>query len=100
MRALDLLLVAGLPGEPSAWADASTYCRRKKIAGVGGWRLPSLSELKKLRGARMLRDGRYWSGTTGEPGSEEVWVVDRDARAVELVAKTEADAQPLCVRAR
>ena len=70
-----------------------------RAATGSGWRLPSLAELKKLRAARMLKPGRYWSGTKGVSGAD-VYVLDRSSRKVELVPKDADDVLPLCVRPR
>lgn len=99
MRALDLLLVVA-PERERPWRKAVDHCRLKRVNGVKGWRLPTLPELKKLRGARMLKQGRYWSSTRGAGESGAVYVLDRSTRKVELVDKEAEDVTVLCVRSR
>ena len=88
------------PGDELDWRKAANHCRMKRVHGVKGWRLPTMQELKKLRGARMLKSGRYWSGTQTSKGSDEVYILDQAARKVDVVAKDEAGIQVLCVRQR
>jgi hypothetical protein len=99
MRALDLILVAPA-GDARPWREAATSCRARRIREIGGWRLPSVAELKKLRGARMLKAGRYWSSTLAVQGSDDVYVLDAGTRKVEVVPKDAPDVRALCVRGR
>jgi hypothetical protein len=100
MRAIDNTLVLK-PGGTRNWREASNYCKRKRVREVGGWRLPSMQELKTLRSARMLKRGiRYWSGTGTSQGSDEVYVLDHGTRKVEIVHKESEDVEVLCVRLR
>lgn len=100
MRAVDLILVAS-PGGAMSWRDASNDCRAMSYRGVRSWRLPSLDELKTLRGARMLERDRYWSSTlatnVGE-GQDHVYVLDLAARSIEPVSKDASDVRVRCVR--
>ncbi|WP_181234246.1 DUF1566 domain-containing protein [Enhygromyxa salina] len=101
MRSIDLLLVAQ-PGDTMSWRDAANDCRAKSYRGVRDWRLPSLDELKTLRGARMLEKDRYWSGTLAPQvgdGQDHVFVLDLAARSIEPVSKDASDVRVRCVRA-
>ena len=100
MRAVDLIVIAE-PGPLTSWRDASTTCRAKSHRGVRGWRLPTLDELKTLRGARMLERDRYWSSTlavNAGTGSDHVYVLDLEAHTIEPVLKDAADVRLRCVR--
>ncbi|KIG18235.1 hypothetical protein DB30_01344 [Enhygromyxa salina] len=101
MRSIDLLLVAQ-PGGTMSWRDAANDCRAKSYRGVRDWRLPSLDELKTLRGARMLEKDRYWSGTLATnvgDGQDHVFVLDLAARSIDPVSKDASDVRVRCVRA-
>jgi hypothetical protein len=101
LRSIDLVLVAN-PDAKANWRDASNLCRAKSFRGVRGWRLPSLEELKTIRGARMLDVDRYWSSTLAPQvgdGTDHVFVLDLEARTLDPVGKDAADVRVLCVRA-
>lgn len=62
-----------------SWYGADASCNSFSISGIGGWRLPSVSELETLYSAmqgghpfiNVVDGGRYWSSTAhwGDPNS-------------------------------
>ena len=68
------------------WDQAKSYARSLRLAGKGGWRLPSLAELESLldrsryrpvvREEVPFRDSRsYWSSTTFQEETGAAWIV-------------------------
>lgn len=99
VRALDSLLVARPGVEDVDWGAAKAECRRKRIAGLPGWRLPSTKELLRLRRSRMLDNGTYWTRHAGGHGDDATAVnVRTGATAVYLSEEPAARVQ--CVRKR
>lgn len=99
LHALDSLLIRAGSRKPEAFADARKRCARLEVAGLQGWRLPSLDELRTLRRARMLRDGEYWS--TSRVRGTMLFTLSRDrTRPQERDGSDAEDVQGLCVRQR
>ena len=100
IRALDLLIfVPPRKGRVVPWLEAADHCRAKVVAGVRRFRLPSVQEIRKIRNARMLGEGDYWTGTLVASDRESVYVLDTSLRGVVQWAKEE-EATPICVRAK
>jgi len=99
VRALDSLLVARAGTKSVEWSQAKSACRRKRVAGLPGWRLPSRKELSRLRRARMLESGTFWSRDRGEH-DDDAYAVDSGNGASNLYLKVEPAAQVQCVRKR
>lgn len=67
VRALDVLLVATETSNADDHAAASQYCEALEIAGLGGWRLPDVGELRSLSDAQMIQSNKYyWSATAAD----------------------------------
>ncbi len=64
LHVLDTLLATELTGVSLDWYTASARCHALERAGIDAWRLPTRDALERLRGAGMLRQGRYWSSTS------------------------------------
>lgn len=98
IHALDALLFVtpDEAREPLDWATATERCKAASIDGVGSWRLPTVAEARKLRGARRLRPGRYW---TDVAEGQTVPVVASSGGKANAVPKTET-ASVICVRDR
>lgn len=100
IRALDLLLfVPPRRGRLMQWLDAANHCRAKVVGGVRGFRLPSVAEIRKIRQARMLPPGDYWTGTLCSDDKDSVYVLATSVRSVSPWHKSE-EATPICVRAK
>ncbi|MCX4244952.1 hypothetical protein [Paraliomyxa miuraensis] len=96
--ALDELLVLSLGPETTTWDEAFGRCKRRKLDGVMGWRLPSKAQLAKLHKAKLLAAGSYWSRS--EVGGDEVYVLDSTTGRMNQYLKVEPNARVLCVRKR
>ena len=74
---------------PKPWAEAESYCQGLPLAG-GGWRLPSVKELKSILDERVklpaidsiafqetkfLESKYYWASTIWHPHSDYYWGV-------------------------
>ena len=97
IHALDaLLFFTPIPIEPVAWGAANGRCRKATVNRIGVWRLPTLKEAKKLRSARRLRTGTYWTTTkAGEGGN---FVVPSRGKA--STAEKSEQNLAVCVRKR
>lgn len=82
---------------PVSWADASRLCRRKE-AGVGGWKLPSVSQLEAVRKANGLPAGTWWSSNAAGEGSALALTTSKPK--ADETSKEDGRALPLCVRKR
>ncbi len=66
-------------------------------AGFVGWRVPSVRQLRKLRSARRLRPGVYWSRTRTNEEGDELFVLDRTRGRVTRYLAIEPSARAVCV---
>jgi len=102
LHALDDLLYIDIDPQETTWAEAVNRCRARRYFGVQGFRVATVGELKKLRRARRLGPGRYWSttlaSTSGEP-RRHVLVIDRSVGRARSVSRRE-HARRICVRLR
>lgn len=92
------LLLVFPKNKQMSWDDAAKLCRRSK-AGVSGWRLPTVSQLKSLRKANVLPMGTWWSSTDAGDASKAMALTTSKSDASEAT-KAEAGGQPVCVRKR
>lgn len=79
VRALDALLVDEPRSKLGSFEAAVEYCEAREVAGIRGWRVPTLGELRTLGGAKMFKPGTYWSDTLADAVGDErfVWVASR-----------------------
>jgi hypothetical protein len=75
VRALDLLLVAPVEGEPMRYDDAVAHCKMLDEAGHRGWRLPSGDELVRLGLAGVIPKASWWWAARAKkrPLARVVW---------------------------
>ncbi len=99
IRAVDTLLVAHPGTEEVDWAQAKSQCRRKRVGGLPGWRLPSRRQLNRLRRSRLLGSGTYWSRERG-PHDDDAFAVDAESNESHLYLVVEPAARVQCVRKR
>ena len=99
VRALDSLLVARPGYDEVDWKQAKAECRRKRVAGLPGWRLPSRKELARLRRARMLESGTFWSRDRGGH-DDDAFAFDAGKGTSNVYLTVEPAAQVQCVRKR
>ena len=89
-RRLGLVWQRGDSGRDLDWAQAKDYCLHLLLAGRGGWRLPSIAELKSLvdmgreKSARIAapfpsRKQYFWSESLDE--YPYAWFIDFDSGA-------------------
>lgn len=92
-------LLAVLTGPSTVtWDEAASRCSRRKVAGVGGWRLGTKGQLATLRRAKVLTYGSFWSRST--VGADEVMVLDASSGRTNQWLKIEPNARVVCVRRR
>lgn len=89
------LWVARAGDEDSTWDDAQRRCHGKRINGVQGFRLPGARELRKLRAAKVVSSGSYW---TRETMGDEAMAFDVASGTTSVFLTIEPNARALCVR--
>ncbi len=94
---LGSLYVARAGDDELTWNEAQDRCRGKRINGVQGFRLPGVSELRKIRAARLLGAAIYWARNRGAQPDEAV-AYDAQAGTTALYLKLEPNARAVCVR--
>ncbi len=99
VRAIDSLLIAKAGSDSVDWAQAKSSCRRKRVAGLPGWRLPSRRELARLRRSRIIESGTHWSREKG-PHDDDAYAVNAKSGAENLYLQEEPAARAQCVRTR
>jgi len=94
-----------------AWGNATWYCANKIVGESGGWRLPSVVELKSVEDRTLpspyinsvfnsngiLSANNWWSATTGAVTPTDAWIVDIGGR-VNGNSKTNGQGLAWCVR--
>lgn len=98
LQELGELLVSSSGSETMTWDEAVGRCRRRKVEGMKGWRLPSKGQLVKLRKAKLLSGGTYWSRSV--VGGDEAYAYDGGSGRMNVWLKMEPNARALCVRKR
>jgi hypothetical protein len=100
IHALDALLffAPGEQHEPTDWTVADGRCTTAAVDRIAGWRLPTVAEARKLRGARRLRSGRYW--TAGKPTADGMVPVVASSGGRAVPTATTETALCVCVRRR
>jgi hypothetical protein len=99
VRAIDSLLIAKAGTDTVDWAQAKASCRRKRVAGLPGWRLPTRRQLARLRRSRIVESGTYWSREKG-PHDDDAYAVNAKSGAENLYLQEEPAARVQCVRKR
>lgn len=102
-----LLWQRAVPAEAYTWGNANTYCQSLSLAGLTGWRLPTVKELRSLVDIRTYRPAadqtvfpntgrfRYWTSTGALGGY--MWAVDFDYGAISKRGPTEPYIRVRCV---
>jgi len=98
VKELGALLVLNTGPSTVTWDDAAARCSRRKVAGLGNWRLPTKGQLGELRRAKLLAPGSYWSRAT--VGDDEAFVVDAGSGQASQWLKMEPNGRVVCVRAK
>jgi len=90
------ILFIPAPKETMTWDEADRRCRLRKIAGLGGWRLPTKGDLSRLRRGGFVTSGSYWTRQT--EGDDEVYAFDAKSSRSSLWLKVEPNGRSLCSR--
>jgi hypothetical protein len=93
------LFAAKTDSETTTWHEAAARCRAKQVAGVGGFRLPTRGELRRVRGAKVLESTSYWSRDKGEAG-DEAFTIDGGSGNEVVYLLEEPNGAAICVRNR
>ena len=85
-KRLDLVWQWDDSGKDLTWSKAKSYCSGLMLAGRGGWRLPTIGELRSLIDEKRPADSRiaavfrnrarwFWSGSAYQPAASNAWNV-------------------------
>jgi hypothetical protein len=85
--------------EGTFFSEAATMCNELVVDGVGGWRLPSVGELRDLGRARTLPGAAYWSRTRASD-PEMVRVYNTRTRRSGAWLQSEPTGSAVCVQAK
>jgi len=99
LKQVGKLFVVTTGSDTMTWAEASSRCRGKTVAGVGGFRLPWRSELRRLRSAKVLASTSYWSKDKGEAG-DEAFTIDGGSGNEVAYLLEEPNGAAICVKPR
>jgi hypothetical protein len=91
------LFVSRGGSEELTWTDANGRCHGRRVNGVGGFRLPGVTELRRLRGAKLIAGGSWWSRSKGAEDDEAV-AFDADSGASNVYLTIEPNGRVVCVR--
>ncbi len=101
VRALDVFLVAPERKGTLTFDQAVAYCQALEIAGLTGWRVPTIGELNSVANAKMLSKAIFWSATPGDSfGDLRLVVGTKKATTIVAVPKTWDGAKIACIRPR
>lgn len=98
IRELGSLLLVNTGPSTVTWDEAASRCSRRKVGGLGNWKLPTKGQLGELRRAKLLAPGTYWSRST--VGDDEAFVVDAGSGETSQWLKMEPNGRVVCVRPR
>ena len=90
------LFVLRTTGEELTWSEANGRCAGRRINGVGGFHLPSGNEIKRLRGARLVGTGTWW--TRKKAAADEAIAIDAASGATHVYLTIEPAGRAICVR--
>ncbi len=97
LSVLNLLYIAPPARENRDHASAEAHCAELELAGLRGFRLASVEELKQVRHANMLERGAFWTSQVLD--EEFAYVIDTERGADPVrVRRRLAGGQPFCVR--
>jgi hypothetical protein len=90
------LYVLRTAGEELTWSEANSRCAGRRINGVGGFHLPSANEIMRLRGARLVGSGTWW--TRKKAADDEAIAIDAASGATHVYLTIEPAGRAICVR--
>ncbi len=100
VRALDIFLVAPERKGTLSFESALEYCDALDVAGLTGWRAPSIGELNSIGAARMLAKAVYWSVTPGDTFGDLMLVLNTKKNRISVVTAGWTGAKIVCIRPR
>jgi hypothetical protein len=94
------------------WPQALAVCANKTVGGTGGWRLPSIVELKSVldtslsapyingvfTSSGIIAFNNWWSATTSTVNSGDAWIVDINDGRANGNSKSSGQGLAWCVR--
>jgi hypothetical protein len=94
------------------WPQALAVCANKTVGGTGGWRLPSVVELKSVldtslsapyinsvfTSSGIIAFNNWWSATTSTVNSGDAWIVDINDGRANGNSKSSGQGLAWCVR--
>jgi hypothetical protein len=94
------------------WPQALAICANKTVGGTGGWRLPSVVELKSVldtslsapyingvfTSSGIIAFNNWWSATTSTVNSGDAWIVDINDGRANGNSKSSGQGLAWCVR--
>jgi hypothetical protein len=78
------------------WADANGRCQGRRVNGIGGFHLPAVSDLKRLRVAKLVGSGMWWSRK--KAAADEAIAVEAASGATHVYLTVEPAGRAICVR--
>lgn len=100
VRAFDTFLVAEEYSKDTTFARATAYCEQLEVAGLTGWRLPTIGELWSLGEGKVMKRGLFWSVTLGDAYGEKRLIYNARKDSIAPVPADWDGAQAVCIRAR
>ena len=97
LHRLGALWVTQETSEDNTWDDANRRCHGKRVNGVQGFRLPGSRELMKIRAAKLITTGTYWTREKRGAGDEAL-AIDASNGASNVYLTVEPSGRALCVR--
>ena len=97
LHRLGALWVTQETSEDNTWDDANRRCHGKRVNGVQGFRLPGSRELMKIRAAKLITTGTYWTREKRGTGDEAL-AIDASNGASNIYLTVEPSGRALCVR--
>lgn len=101
VRAIDVWVVAPERKGTLTFDQAVGYCTELEVAGLTGWRVPTIGELNALATAKMLSKAIFWSSTAGDSfGDLRLVLGAKKGTTIVAVPKTWDGAKIVCIRPR
>jgi len=100
IRAVDTLLVSPMAEGSLDYPQAEAFCSTLDVAGLTGWRLPTIGQLNSLAWAKLLGTVAYWSHTEGDAFLETRLVLRAQDLAIMAAPMTDRWVNVVCIRDR
>lgn len=100
VRAIDVFVVAPERKGTLTFDQAVEHCRELEVAGLRGWRVPTIGELNSVASAKMLGKSIYWSSTPGDSFGDLMLVLNAKKDSISVVTRGWDGARIVCIRPR